>query len=144
VYLQAATEVPEPPDGLGEAGERLWRALWTDARHWLTPNLDGLMVEMACRDVDEIERYRQHIGEHGWMLAEPLFTAAGKVVGQRQYPNPAVRMLRDCENQLERWLMLLGIPPVARARLRVAEVATVTVLDSLIERRRRCDQGPEG
>jgi hypothetical protein len=103
----------------------------------LTPAWDGLTVEMAARTVDEIARYRQHIAEHGYILTEPLFTAAGKITGERQVPNPAVRMLRDAEYQLERWLMILAIPPGARAGHGLAQVQAADKLVSLLERRRR-------
>ena len=92
---------------------------------------------MAARDVDECDRYRHHIREHGAMLSEPLLTSSGRVVGSKQVPKPAVRMLREAEKQLERWVDSLCIPPAAGARLQLAQVATVTALDSLIERRHR-------
>jgi len=60
---------------------------------------------MAARDVDECDRYRHHIREHGAMLSEPLLTSSGRVVGSKQVPKPAVRMLREAEKQLERWLI---------------------------------------
>jgi hypothetical protein len=72
------------------------------------------------------------IAEHGPILDEPTVSASGKVVGHRQVPNPAVRMLRDAERRLERWLMLLAIPPSARAAHGLAQVKAVDKLESIL------------
>jgi len=45
VWLQAAVELPEAAGGLGEAGTAFWNAIWRDARTWLTPKLDRVMLE---------------------------------------------------------------------------------------------------
>jgi hypothetical protein len=98
---------------------------------------------MAARLVDEVEHYRQHIREQGSMLSEPLFTSSGKVVGQRQVPKPAGRMLRDAERQLERWPMLLAIPTSAQAAHGLAQVKAHDKFDATLSRwQSRPDRGP--
>jgi hypothetical protein len=87
--------------------------------------------------LDDIVRLRESIAEHGSVLEEPIVTASGKVVGTKKVANPAVRMLRDTERQLERWLMALSIPPGARAALGWAQVKTESKLEALMAQRRR-------
>jgi hypothetical protein len=98
--------------------------------------LDSALVELAARTLDDIVRLREHIAAHGAVVEEPIATPAGKVMGTRMVANPAVKMLRDAERQLERWLMALAIPPGARAALGWAQVKTESKLEALMAQRR--------
>jgi hypothetical protein len=86
--------------------------------------------------LDDIVRLREYIAAHGAVVEEPIVTPAGKVMGTRMVANPAVKMLRDAERQLERWLMALSIPPGARAGLGWAQVKTESKLEALMATRR--------
>jgi hypothetical protein len=85
--------------------------------------------------LDDIVRLREHIEQHGSVVPEPIATAAGRIVGERMVPNPAVRMLRDAERQHERWLAALAIPPGHRAGLGVMQVKAESKLEQLITSR---------
>jgi hypothetical protein len=99
--------------------------------------LDSALVELAARTLDDIVRLREHIAAHGAVVEEPIVTPAATMVGTRMVANPAVKMLRDAERQLERWLMVLSIPPGARAGLGRAQVKTESKLEALMAQRRR-------
>jgi hypothetical protein len=99
--------------------------------------LDSTTVELAARTLDDIVSLREHLAEHGAVLEESIATPAGKLVRTRTVANPAMRMLRDAERQLERWLMVLSIPPGARAALGWAQVKTESKLEALMAQRRR-------
>jgi len=86
------------------AGKRFWDDIWRNHPLDLEPH-DPALVAMAAATFDECERYRSHMMAHGDILTEPMFSASGKVVGSKQVPKPAVRMLREAEKQLERWLI---------------------------------------
>lgn len=127
-------QIPRAPAGLETAGRRFWRDIWTAGRVWLSPQLDAATVELAARTFDEIGRYRKALAA-GPLLREPIVSASGKVVGERFVPNPAEVMLRRAERQLERWLIVLAIPPTARATLGLIEVRAQSGLEELLRQR---------
>lgn len=127
--------IPRPPDDLSERGAAYWDQVWTTAQAWLNPVLDGPVVGIVCRTYDEIVNLRSAIAEHGQLLEEPITTPSGVVVGTRLVPNPAAKMLRDAEKQLQSWLSDLGFTPSARARLGFIEVKKQSILEGLMSRR---------
>jgi P27 family predicted phage terminase small subunit len=133
VALEPAIGVPPVPLDLEQLGRATWGVIWSSpARHWLSPQLDGPMrVHTVCRLADEIHDLGEIVQKLGAVLAEPLVTPAGHVVGERIVPNPAVKMLRDAEKQLDRELSALGFDPSSRARLGLAEVKTRNLLERL-------------
>lgn len=126
--------IPQLPDGLEDAGEKFWRDLWSVGTAWLSPQIDGVIVEAAARLLDEMNVYRRALAA-GPFFKEPIVSASGKEMGTRFVPNPAAKMLRSAEAQLERWLVRLCVPPAERARLGLVQVATQSKLDELLSRR---------
>lgn len=78
------------------------------------------------------------IDQHGPLIAEPITNALGETVGTRYVANPAVRMLRDAEKQLNRELNALGFDPTSRSRLGLAEVKTANLITEFYEKREKC------
>ena len=107
--------------------------VWTGGQQWLSPRVDAIRVETVCRLLDEIALYREHVVRLGPVLEEPIVTPSGKVVedSARFVPNPAVKMLRDCEKQLDRELSALGFDPSSRSKLGLAEVKKRSILETL-------------
>jgi P27 family predicted phage terminase small subunit len=101
----------------------------------LSPAMDYPTVELAARTFDELAKYRRLVEKHGVLLQEPIVTPTGAVVGERWVPNPVVKMMRDAEKTLERWLVELGLTPSARARLGLVQVKAESKLDALIASR---------
>lgn len=127
---------PPVPMSLEPTGRAAWATLWVGASSWLSPQLDVIRVETVCRIVDEIVELREAITKLGRLLTEPIVTPNGTVVGERVVPNPAVRMLRDAEKQLDKELSQLGFDPTSRSRLGLAEVKKQSILDGLYGDRR--------
>lgn len=135
VTLPPVTSIPPCPEGLEPPGQRYWADVWVAANGWLSPHMDAPIVEMAARLWDEVGRYRELAKNP--LLREPIVTPTGQVVGHRVVANPAVRLQRDAEKQLERWLVELGLTPSARARLGLVQVRAESKLDSLIAAREK-------
>lgn len=131
VALPATIGTPRAPVGLAAHGKAVWATVWEAARPWLSPKLDAIRVETACRLADEAAQLRALTKKHGMLLEEPIATPSGVVVGQRLVPNPAAKMLRDVEKQLDRELSALGFDPTARARLGLAEVKKQSIIEGL-------------
>jgi hypothetical protein len=136
VILPAATEPPPPPiSGLLPATQQRWHAMWEVGLRWLSPDADAPMLVEVAHLMDECERMRAEIEKDGRLLEEPIVTPTGHVVGIRRVPNPTVKMLREAERQLERYLMQLGFAPIARARLGLVEVRRQSKLEELLAKR---------
>ena len=129
--IEPVVKIPTAPRGLQASGRRFWKDTWTAGSAWLSPRLDYAVVELAARSFDEVRAYRDILAK-GSLLQEPITTASGKVVGTRFVPNPAEMMLRRAERQLERWLVELAIPPIARARLGLVQVKAQSKLEALM------------
>lgn len=140
--LVPAEGIPPVPIKLKKPGRTTWAMVWDGARSWLSLKLDGIRVETVCRLVDEIAELEATITKLGWLLSEPIVTPAGAVVGEKVVPNPAVRMLRDAEKQLDRELSALGFDPTSRSRLGLAEVKKQSILESLLAA--STSRSPEG
>lgn len=135
VTLPAAPRTPPLPVEIGDFGAEHWDQIWTVAQSWLNPTLDGPVVEIVCRTFDEIHDLRAALEKFGPLLEEPIATPSGEIVGKRLVPNPASKMLRAAEKQLQSWLSDLGFPPSARARLGFIEVKRQSILEGLMGNR---------
>ena len=113
---QATRKVPPVPRDLGTAGKRTWRAVMAHAPLLLV-ELDGLAVHRLCQLADERETAAAELSSKGYLLAEPIVSPTGKVVGERAVLNPAVPALRALDKELDALSDRLGIVPAARARL---------------------------
>lgn len=143
VALEPASSIPPVPFDLDDFARGIWSMVWSSpAQAWLSPQLDAPMrVKTVCRLHSEIHRLVEMIDKLGTLLSEPITTPTGIVVGERIVPNPAVKMLRDVEKQLDRELSALGFDPTARARLGLAEVKRQSILQRLIDDERQPVEG---
>ena len=128
-YIEGLSEVPETPRELGTIGSKQWPIIWQAAIIWLNPGLDGPVVERVCRLYDEIDELEANVREHGLVLNEPIVTARGPAIDPatgeimtKRVANPAAKLLRDAEKQLQGWLSDLGFTPSARARLGLVRI----------------------
>jgi P27 family predicted phage terminase small subunit len=125
--LEAVRDIPEAPT-LGNDGLELWNQLWTAGKKWLSPQSDLSIIVMLCQAQDEAEQIRRAlaVGEIRRFYVLP---------NGQQVTHPLVNQLKDLRTQMTAWLSALGFSPTDRARLGLAEVRQVDVLDEL-ERRR--------
>jgi P27 family predicted phage terminase small subunit len=121
----AQDHAPASPDGLGEAGTTLWRRCWDAGSDWLAPG-DVTILELLCRQVDEIERWREIVGREG-----VTFETKGGFVRV----HPAVGQIRELEQRVVVNLGLCGFTPADRARLGLTEVRKLSGLADLAARR---------
>lgn len=131
VAVPAVIGTPDMPAGLQAAGRRFWEDVWALGQAWLIPGLDALVIEQAARGFDEIAGWRREVVKFGRIIEQPVVNKAGDVVGVRLVANPAVKSLRECERGVERWLVLSGIPPTARAQLGWIQVKAQSKLEAL-------------
>ena len=128
-YITGLSTVPEAPETLGTKGSKQWPVIWEAALVWLNPGLDGPVVERVCNLYDEIAILERDIKKYGLVFLEPIMTVRGPAIDPetgnvmtRRVANPAAKLLRDAEKQLQGWLSDLGFTPSARARLGLVRV----------------------
>ena len=122
VPLPMADRTPELPDVIppGGAGADLWERVWHSAITWISPHSDLVAVVRACQLADDLEAARFE-----W----------------RSTMDPKqARVMLGLSKQFTDALSVLGFNPVARARLGVAEVKKMSVLQQLVERRQAAAQ----
>lgn len=148
VLLPGGQGTPEPPSNLGPIALNRWPLIWETAQDWLNPGLDGPQVETICRLYDEISELRKLLEVHGHLISEPIMTPKGPAIDPtsgeivtKLVANPASRLLRAAEKQLQGWLSDLGFSPTARARLGLAEVKRQTTLETLLAQRANRNSG---
>jgi P27 family predicted phage terminase small subunit len=133
--LPAAAGVPATPAGLLAPGKRFWADVWRYGQAWISPGLDSGVVELAARAFDEVHAHRRDVARYGRIIEEPVLHLGEVVAGVVHLkPNPAIKSQRDAERNLERWLVLLGIPPISRAHLGLAKVKVQSKLQELFGR----------
>lgn len=116
VSLPTVNEVPEPPDGLGDAGRAAWESVWSSAAGWLASS-DVLAVTLLALMVDERAQLRNH-----------LMSGAGDFHDRAG--------LRALDTQINASLAALGLTPTDRARLGLAAVTTTDALEDFRRRAR--------
>lgn len=109
--LPAAEGIPEPLRPLGVEGRRMWDRIWTSASTWIAPGTDIELVQMACEAMDERTLLRVNV-----------------LRGSDWRDRVALRSL---ESDLRSMLSALGLTPVDRTRMGVAEVKRESKLDAL-------------
>lgn len=113
------------PDHFGEAGARLWRTVTVHAAPWLaTTDLETL--RLVCEAMDRRAELVARLANDGWVL----YTDKGYA-----YQHPAAGMLATLEDQIRKWLSLLGLTPADRSRLGVAEVKAMSKLEEMRARK---------
>lgn len=126
--------VPVPAQLEANGGAVVFREL--AGASWISP-IDREMVTQLAETIDEREKYRAALAEHGPLLIEPIVTPKGDVVGTRLVPNPAEGMLRRCEARIERLARDLGLTPTARARLGLVIANATATADAVMRGRRK-------
>ena len=120
----AAGAVPRAPEKLGATGRAWWRKIWAGGRTWLSPDVDGLIIEQLCLALDEAAVLRRGIGAG----EIPRWTEAAT---GRFFTHPSVKRLEWLDAQIMAKASDLGFTPAARARLGLAEVRVRDELDEL-------------
>lgn len=121
----ALDAAPAPPGGLSDAGITVWRRAWDAGSDWLAPG-DVTILEILCRQVDEIGRWQEIVDSEG-----VTFRTKGGMVRV----HPAVAQIRDLEQRVVVNLGLCGFTPADRARLGLTEVRKLSGLAELAARR---------
>ena len=116
IALPMATETPIPPRPLGQEGMKLWDRIWNSGRTWISPTSDMELVTILCESMDERTQLR-------------LTVLRGSDWRDRV-------ALRTLESQLITILSALGLNPVERSRLGLAEVQAQTRIQELMTRAR--------
>jgi len=113
--LPMATKIPDAPIDLGVEGKKVWQGCWSLAITWLSPDSDLEAITNAAR------------------LADDLAAARNKF--HATLDNADGRLLSILSKSFADALASLGLDPVSRSRLGVAEVKRVSALDQLIQQR---------
>lgn len=125
--LPAANEIPEPPDHLGEKGLETWNRLWTyqvnASQPWIS-EAELNLVTRYCEGQDTRADYQRIIRQEGRMSEG----ASGQSV-----VHPAVRELRQLDDELLKYEAKLGLTPSDRAGLGLAIVSTQSKLQKLMQ-----------
>lgn len=101
--LPGASEPPEPDRPLMRPGLELWNRVWkSPASAWFASGVDNELILMLCERMDERAKLRLEVLRDGDRLQRVA--------------------LRQLDAQIQSDLIELGMTPVARARLGVAEV----------------------
>jgi hypothetical protein len=111
----------EPLQPLGDAGNKLWDAVFDEGDLWVSPRTDVAWLQIVCELLDRREVLKQE-----W-LADPTDRKLNM-------------SLLETEKMLQSGLGLLGFTPTDRSRLGVAEVKAKSKLEELMERRANREQ----
>ena len=109
--LPAAVGIPDPLRPLGQEGKRMWDRIWAGAAAWVAPTTDIELVQLTCEAMDE-------------RIALRVAVLRGSDWRDRV-------ALRSLEHDLRSMLSALGMTPVDRTRMGVAEVRGVSKLEAL-------------
>lgn len=113
-HLKSAQDVDmrqHVPLQLREAGKALWGYIWQAGAVWISPQTDAASVTKLCELADYAEMMRQK------------FYHTGEICYSREYlaaSDKQIAMFRE-----------LGLTPIARSKLGVAEVKTVSRIEQL-------------
>jgi hypothetical protein len=110
--LPAAESVPEPLRDLGAEGSKMWHRIWTAGASWLSVSTDVELVQLLCESMDE-----------------RMFLRSIVLTGEGEWRDRVA--LRNIEDQIHRWLSVLGWNPSERGKLGVAEVRSMSALERL-------------
>jgi P27 family predicted phage terminase small subunit len=121
----AIDRIPEPPAELSDAGIEVWRRCWEAGSDWLAPG-DVTILEVLCRQVDEIALWQKMLDREGL-----TFTTPNGFVRV----HPAVAQIRELEQRVVTNLGLCGFTPADRARLGLTEVRKLSGLADIAARR---------
>lgn len=115
----------DAPLHLSDAGQKMW----TDVRAmapWIA-NTDAKLLIELCEKMDKKYELKEKLAATDYVL----FTDKGYA-----YANPLFGMLNTVENDIVKLLSLLGLTPIDRSKLGVAEVTTKGKLAQLLEQQK--------
>lgn len=124
VLLDAARAVPDPSVELASEGAAVWQRLWTYAGAWLSPTTDLGLVERYCLAHDDVASLRAQVASEGYLTKSTKGT---------YIKHPAYALQLERERDLLAMERLLGLNPLDRTRLGLAEVRKQTGMEALKE-----------
>ena len=116
----------DAPIHLSDAGKKLW----TDVRSiapWIATSDSKLLIEL-CEKMDKKYELQAKMAKSEFVL----FTDKGYA-----YANPLFVMLNTVEGDIIKLLSLLGLTPIDRSKLGVAEVTAKGKLAQLLEQQKK-------
>lgn len=116
----------DAPLHLSDAGQKMW----TDVRAmapWIATTDGKLLIEL-CEKMDKKYELREKLAASDYVL----YTDKGYA-----YANPLFGMLNTVEGDIVKLLSLLGLTPIDRSKLGVAEVTTKGKLAQLLEQQKK-------
>ena len=116
----------DAPLHLSDAGQKMWADVRAMAP-WIA-NTDGKLLIELCEKMDKKYELKEKLAATDYVL----FTDKGYA-----YANPLFGMLNTVENDIVKLLSLLGLTPVDRSKLGVAEVTTKGKLAQLLEQQKK-------
>jgi P27 family predicted phage terminase small subunit len=116
----------DAPLHLSDAGQKMWADVKAMAP-WIA-NTDGKLLIELCEKMDKKYELKEKLAATDYVL----FTDKGYA-----YANPLFGMLNTVENDIVKLLSLLGLTPVDRSKLGVAEVTTKGKLAQLLEQQKK-------
>ena len=116
----------DAPLHLSDAGQKMWADVRAMAP-WIA-NTDGKLLIELCEKMDKKYELKEKLTATDYVL----FTDKGYA-----YANPLFGMLNTVENDIVKLLSLLGLTPVDRSKLGVAEVTTKGKLAQLLEQQKK-------
>jgi P27 family predicted phage terminase small subunit len=115
----------QPPIHLSESGKKIWLEI-RELAPWVATTDGKLLVEL-CEKMDKKYELKEKLAATDYVL----FTDKGYA-----YANPLFGMLNTVENDIVKLLSLLGLTPIDRSKLGVAEVTTKGKLAQLLEQQK--------
>ena len=115
----------QPPIHLSESGKKIWLEI-REIAPWVATTDGKLLVEL-CEKMDKKYELKEKLAATDYVL----FTDKGYA-----YANPLFGMLNTVENDIVKLLSLLGLTPIDRSKLGVAEVTTKGKLAQLLEQQK--------
>jgi P27 family predicted phage terminase small subunit len=115
----------DAPLHLSDAGQKMWVDVRSMAP-WIA-NTDAKLLIELCEKMDKKYELKEKLAATDYVL----FTDKGYA-----YANPLFGMLNTVENDIVKLLSLLGLTPVDRSKLGVAEVTTKGKLAQLLEQQK--------
>jgi P27 family predicted phage terminase small subunit len=115
----------QPPIHLSESGKKIWLEV-RELAPWVATTDGKLLVEL-CEKMDRKYALQAKLNASEFVL----YTDKGYA-----YSNPLFGMLNTIENDIIKILSLLGLTPIDRSKLGVAEVTTKGKLAQLLEQQK--------
>jgi len=115
----------QPPIHLSESGKKIWLEV-RELAPWVATTDGKLLVEL-CEKMDRKYALKAKLDSSEFVL----YTDKGYA-----YSNPLFGMLNTVENDIIKILSLLGLTPIDRSKLGVAEVTTKGKLAQLLEQQK--------